>query len=320
MRFTAWTWNVSGHKMNRGSTDNGLVDEAVGSIERAGDDVDFASFNEMCHGQYQKVLEELADWNPANRSYARFQEAIPAGSRDSAGREICQGQAYGKALFSRYELGPAEYHVFAQESGHTYQSADGATHPVMSGLLCAPPVAHPNMKFCSVHITPVSTQDQPYGHRQLHELVALLDGFAKVGKTYMVAGDFNAQPGYGRLDQFYDRAVNALPGSRNRENRGRHRELDDTDDRCPGNGEWSADTTEGQEPPCGGGRKLDMIFVRSRQLASSGYTADTRDIPGCREVDARGRAVGGTDRPCTDHRVLIGHAELRIRLPGGSGR
>lgn len=319
--FTAWTWNVAGHKMNNGSTDNGLVDEAVASIKHAENNVDFASFNEMCYGQYQKVRSELATWADS-ANYARFQEAIPAGSRDAAGNKICQGEAFGKAIFSRYELGNAEYHVFAQESGRTYKSADDVTHPVPSGLLCAPLKAYPNMKFCSVHITSVSTTAEPFGYRQLVELQTLLDGFANVDdptkddKTYMVAGDFNAQPHYSRLDRFYDVALNNTPNSKNLENRGNHRELDDTDTRCLGYGEWTADSTEGANvPPCGEKPKIDMIFVRTDQLAAATeYSADTKTIPNCREVDSLGKEIANTSRPCTDHRVLMGHATLEIKI------
>ncbi|MGG8407991.1 endonuclease/exonuclease/phosphatase family protein [Streptomyces sp. 12297] len=323
--FTAWTWNVAGHKMNKGSTDNGLVAEAVQSIKRAENGVDFASFNELCYSQYQKIRSELADWNPANGNYARFQEAIPAGSRDTAGHEICQGGAFGKAVFSRYELGKAEYRVFAQESGHTYKSEDGAAHPVPSGLLCAPLAAYPNMKFCSVHITPVSTTAQPFGYRQLVELQTLLDGFAKAedpadDQTYMVAGDFNAQPDYPRLDRFYDAALNTTPNSKNLGNRGGHRELDDTDTRCVGYGEPTVDSTEGADvPPCGDKPKIDMIFVRTDQLASADYSADTKSIPTCREVDSLGREIKDTSQPCSDHRVLMGHATLKIKVKTPTG-
>ncbi|MEU2550046.1 endonuclease/exonuclease/phosphatase family protein [Streptomyces roseolus] len=311
--YTAWTWNISGHKMNHGRVDSGLVEEAVGSIRRAENAVDFVSFNEICHSQYRAIRTQLASWNPDNPSYARFQEAIPAGSKGADGRSICGGESFGKALFSSHQLGGAEYRTFAQESGLSYWSADGVEHPVMNGLLCAPLAARPTMKFCSVHIGPVSTTERPYGHRQLVELDGILDGFAAAGQTYMIAGDFNAEPDYDRLNRFYAKEVPEPAGSRKEaDNYGEHRELDDMDVSCPGYGEeTSANPLAGL--PCGKPRpKIDMIFVRADRLASPDYSADSKAIPFCTEIDANGALKTGSTEPCSDHRVLIGRAMLLV--------
>ncbi|MFD4158123.1 endonuclease/exonuclease/phosphatase family protein [Streptomyces hydrogenans] len=311
--YTAWTWNVSGHKMNRGATDNGLVEQAAGSIKRPENDVDFVSFNEICYSQYRSIRTALASWNPDNVSYARFQEAIPAGSTDTSEKRnpICGGEAFGKAVFSRHQLGKAEYHTFAQESGLFYRSADGVEHPVRNGMLCAPLVDREAMKFCSVHIGPISTTEKPYGYRQLVELDTLLDGFAAAGQTYMVAGDFNAQPHYERLNRFYDEEVPGFPTDE-KPNYGDHRELDDTDPSCPGHGEETS-INPAADVPCGKKQpKIDMIFVRTDRLASRDYTADAKAVPDCLKLDADGKAEPGTATPCSDHRVVIGRATLLV--------
>ncbi|GHF79952.1 endonuclease/exonuclease/phosphatase family protein [Streptomyces filamentosus] len=320
--YTAWTWNISGHKMNQGRTDNGLVEEAVGSIRRAENAVDFVSFNEICHSQYRSIRTALASWNPDNPSYARFQESIPAGSRDDGPghASICGGESFGKAIFSRHELGKAEYRTFAQESGLFYLSADDVLHPVTNGLLCAPLVDRPNMKFCSVHISPVSRaatpteEAKPYGYRQLAELRGVLDGFAAAGQTYMVAGDFNAEPYDGRLNQLYAKGVAAAEPKFSEDNYGAHRELDDLGGSCPGYGEPTSNTPE-TGLRCGLPLvKIDMIFVRADRLASGDYTADARTTPDCTAI-RNGVLVPGTTAPCSDHRVLIGRATLLVDPP-----
>ncbi|MEU2506172.1 endonuclease/exonuclease/phosphatase family protein [Streptomyces sp. NPDC007863] len=311
--YTAWTWNVSGHKMNHGRTDSGLVEEAVGSIGRAENAVDFVSFNEICYSQYRAIRTQLASWNPDNPSYARFQEAIPAGSTGADGRSICGGESFGKALFSRHRLGVAEYRTFAQESGLSYWSADGVRHPVMSGLLCAPLADRPAMKFCSVHVGPISTTEKPYGYRQLVELDGILDGFAAAGQTYMIAGDFNAEPDYDRLNRFYAEEVPEPSGSRAEgPNYGDHRELDDQDASCPGYGEeTSANPVAGL--PCGvPSPKIDMIFARADRLASPDHSADSKAIPVCTGIDETGALKPGSTEPCSDHRVVIGRATLLV--------
>ncbi|MFF5505255.1 endonuclease/exonuclease/phosphatase family protein [Streptomyces roseolus] len=325
--YTAWTWNISGHKINRGAVDNGLVEQAIGSIKRPENAVDFVSFNEICYSQYRAIRTQLASWNPDNPSYARFQEAIPAGSTDTSSdrNPICSGEAFGKAVFSRHELGRAEYRTFTQESGLFYRSADGVEHAVPNGLLCAPLAARPSMKFCSVHISPISTSDvlaadgktvlvpgKPYGYRQLVELASWLDGSAAAGETYMVAGDFNAQPDYGRLNQFYDEEVNAVPGSVNLGNKGAHRELDDMDSSCPGHGEETS-INPADDVPCGKTQpKIDMIFVRTDRLASRDYTADAKSVPDCAGFAKDGKVDPAIATPCSDHRVLIGRATLLV--------
>ncbi|MFF9339843.1 MULTISPECIES: endonuclease/exonuclease/phosphatase family protein [unclassified Streptomyces] len=316
--YTAWAWNVSGHKMNRGRTDNGLVEEAVGSIRRAENAVDFVSFNEICHSQYRAIRAQLASWNPDNPSYARFQESIPAGSTNGDG-EICGGESFGKALFSRHQLGVAEYRTFAQESGLFYRSADGVEHPVTNGLLCAPLTERPNMRFCSVHIGPISTTEKPYGYRQLVELDTVLDGFTAAGQTYMIAGDFNAQPDYDRLNRFYSTEVPEPSGTRAKApNAGDHRELDDMDASCPGHGEETS-LNPVAELPCGMERpKIDMIFVRADRLASSDYSADSKAVPNCVKVKEDGALDPLATAPCSDHRVLIGKATLLVAPPAAS--
>jgi hypothetical protein len=76
----------------------------------------------------------------------------------------------------------------------------------------------------------------------------------------------------------------------------RRRELDDTDGRCPGYGEWTFGSTGG---PCGLGTKLDLLFAREDTLAGS-YQEDSLAVP---------TTCGG---PCSDRRAIVGTVPVTV--------
>jgi endonuclease/exonuclease/phosphatase family metal-dependent hydrolase len=135
-----------------------------------------------------------------------------------------------------------------------------------------------------------------------------LEGHAATEETVLLAGDLNAQPHYGRLDGWYDRSLTAPA---NDGNTGFYRELDDADPRCPGYGEATALGPSGDLPPCGGGAKVDHVFVRSDRIAGP-YSADALAIPHqCDGVpESPGVRAAGA---CSDHHVLLGTVTVRVR-------
>jgi hypothetical protein len=123
---------------------------------------------------------------------------------------------------------------------------------------------------------------------------ARLEDYHAVGDTVIIAGDFNAQPDYGRMNGWYSSSLD-VPNNSN--NTGHYRELDDTDDRCLGYGERTqTDPTGG---PCGLGKKIDLIFVRENKLVGT-YSGNSLSISS---------ACGG---PCSDHRIVTGTVTVRI--------
>ena len=275
-RYTVWTWNVAGWAMHRGSTTDGLIPTIAGSVQRAG--ADLAALNELCESQFFAVVEELkADgWPQDPTNFARFEP------QDAT---ACGGQPFGVALFSMAPLGVANR--FALPS-------DGSTEG--RRLLCAPLLSRPHLRFCTSHITPETTVVN--GHRatdaQLDDVHTRLEAFSAAGDTVLIAGDLNAQPHYGRLDDWYSASVDT---AHNGSNHGAYRELDDRDRRCLGYGETTTSGTRGGL--CGQSPKIDLIFVRADHVVGP-YSADSLAIPMCGA------------RPCSDHRTLIGTVRVSV--------
>lgn len=286
--YKVWDWNIAGHTWNKGRTDTGVIEHAVDSIMNQ--QPDFASFNEICFDQYRAIQTQLAarGW-PDTGDYSRF-----AATR-SAEPGLCSGDDdFGQAVFSKQDLGNSRQYELP---------ADG--YEGTKKLLCAPLAARPTMKFCTVHITtrtlpPVGAPEgsTPAKTLQLNYLLSLLNNFHAAGETYLVAGDFNAQPHYDVLNRYYAPSVNT---PYNTNNTGAHRELDDTDPRCLGYGEFTADVEPPTLSPCGGWWKVDMIMARESRIVGS-YEGDSFQVPTDCDIPT----------PCSDHRVYSGTVTLRV--------
>jgi endonuclease/exonuclease/phosphatase family metal-dependent hydrolase len=214
--YTAWTWNVAGWAMHRGSATDGLVPTISRSIQDRG--ANLVALNELCRDQYRAVLESLraAGWPDDPTNFARFEP------QDAT---ACGGQAFGVAIFSRAPLGAANRYTLP---------SDGS--PEGRRLLCAPLTSRAHLRFCTSHITPETgvVDGRKVNETQLNEVRRRLESFDAAGDTVLVAGDLNAQPHDGRLDTWYSSAVATV---HNASNTGDYRELDDTDPGCAGYGE-----------------------------------------------------------------------------------
>ncbi|MFF2568840.1 endonuclease/exonuclease/phosphatase family protein [Streptomyces sp. NPDC058084] len=276
--YTVWQWNVAGNTIHDGSTTDGLVTQAAASIVTRG--ADFAAFNELCQGQYSALVNELRTrgWPQDQANFARFEPSRAAGNA-----AVCQGEAFGNAIFSKRPLGGAAR--FALPDDGTAEKRN---------LLCAPLTDGTATRFCTTHIT----TSQSSNVAQLDFVHQKLEEYAASGETVLTAGDFNAQPHYGRLNSYYAPSVNT---PNNADNTGQYRELDDDDPgHCPGYGEWTADGTPGATPPCGGNAKIDHIFVRESALAGA-YSADSLAV----STACAGVTV------CSDHRILVGTVTVK---------
>lgn len=284
--FRVWQWNIAGNALHHGAVDDGLAEAAVDSVRHR--EADFVSLNEVCRGQFDRMRELLADsgWPSGGGTFARF-----AATR-AASPGLCGGTGdYGIALFSRDPLGASREYVLPSDGTAEHRR-----------LLCAALRDEPRMKFCTVHITTSNAvvSGIPDNVRQLRAVLKVLDGFDAAGQAYIIAGDFNAQPDYARLNAFYAPSASTAA---NPANTGSHRELDDADKaHCPGYGAWTALGTPGSAPPCGGRAKIDEIFVRESRLAGP-YTAVALSVP----TSCRGLVR------CSDHRALVG--TVRLRMP-----
>ncbi|NOL39870.1 endonuclease/exonuclease/phosphatase family protein [Kribbella sandramycini] len=265
--YKVWSWNVSGWVMNKASISTGMVSGAVSSIQAR--DADFVVLTEVCRQQYKEIQRRLAatGWPQDSTNFSRF-----AAQRET----VCNGQAFGEAIFSRLPLGTASSVLLPQDETVEQRK-----------LLCAPLVARPKLRVCAVHVTPYSTNVA-----QLDKVLATLEQHNANGDTTLVAGDFNAQPSWARLDKYYDAA---LTTDHNGQNRGNYRELDDTDANCPGYGE--ATTENNTSGACNQAAKIDLIFVRKNHLAGP-YSADSLAIA---------QSCAG---PCSDHRILTATVTL----------
>lgn len=272
-----WQWNVAGHSLHKGSVSDRLVTEASSSIEFRG--ADFAGFNELCQNQYDAIVKQLrADgWPIDPQNFARF-----APSRAAGNPSICQGYAFGNAIFSRKPLGSAD---------RTRLPDDGTAEA--RNMLCAPLTDGSRTRFCTTHITTLSA----YNTAQLDFVRHRLEEYHAGGETVVLAGDFNAQPSDARMNSFYAPSATTV---NNPDNTGLYRELDDNDEgHCPGYGEQTTQWPASTPPPCGTDAKIDMIFVRESDLVGA-YTADSLTISTqCTGVSA-----------CSDHRILTGTVTL----------
>jgi endonuclease/exonuclease/phosphatase family metal-dependent hydrolase len=302
-----WQWNVAGNSLHHGSVDDGLVEAAVMSIVASGSDV--AAFNEICRQQYDAVGAALASvgWPQDAGNFARFQTTAPASA------SICAGNDYGIALFSVSALGTTDRFVLPP---------DGTGED--RGLLCVPVARTPALRFCTTHITtvnaPAPATGRPANVNQLAAVLNHLEAYHAAAGTVVIAGDFNAQPNYARLDDWYSAAVD---GPANGDNTGAYRELDDDDPgHCLGYGEWTATGTPGDTPGCAadgapcqlseasGCEKIDLIFVREDEIVG-GYGAQPLVIPTtCAGIPADpGVYAAGS---CSDHRILTGTVTVRV--------
>lgn len=276
MTYRVWQWNVAGNTLHRGSTTDGLAVVAASSVVARRSD--FAAFNEVCHGQFQRIRQNLIDagWPEDPETFDRFEPGIPAGDP-----EVCGGDSYGIALFSKAPLGPADRRTLPDDGTGERRT-----------LLCAPTGGPVHVRFCTTHIgisQDVAENGRLYSANQLDDVLEAVERYHADGDTVILAGDFNAQPTYDRLWPYYTR------------HGGHYRELDDDDtDHCPGYGEWTADDVPGTAPPCGEKAKIDMIFVREDAIVGP-YSADALPIP---------RQCAGVPA-CSDHRILTGKVVLK---------
>ncbi|GAB1643618.1 endonuclease/exonuclease/phosphatase family protein [Krasilnikovia sp. MM14-A1259] len=273
--YTAWTWNVAGWKIHRGSATDGLIDVIGDSIRNRS--ANFAALNELCWSQYKAVQANLRNsgWPQDVENFSRFEPHRSDG---------CGGEAFGLAIFSKAPLGPA---------GRYTLSSDGK--PEARKLLCATLEKGPRVRFCTTHITPSNDviNGKKINETELAEVRQRLESFEADGDTVLIAGDFNSQPNYGRLNDWYAPSLNV---ANNDQNTGAYRELDDTDGRCPGYGEGStADNTDGL---CGQSKKIDLIFARENRIQGS-YEGDSLAIS------------SKCGKACSDHNIVIGTVTVR---------
>jgi endonuclease/exonuclease/phosphatase family metal-dependent hydrolase len=268
--YKVMTWNVAGWTLHDGSATNGLAQAVANAVRNA--DADFFALNELCFDQLHAVQDQLRanGWPQDPANFSRFEPT------NDGGDGSCNGEQGGIAIFSRTPFGNASRFALPE---------DGRVE--RRKLICAPPANRPQVKFCTTHITHLSTGG--INGVQLQYVLDRVEEFEAAGFTVIIAGDFNAQPDYPRMDRWYSPTLNH---ANNSGNRGRYRELDDTDTRCPGYGETTSPpgNTEG---PCGLGKKLDLIFVRDNRYTGA-YDADSVAIP---------NSCGG---PCSDHRLVRG--------------
>jgi endonuclease/exonuclease/phosphatase family metal-dependent hydrolase len=280
--YTVWSWNVAGWLMNQASTRTGMVDGAVDSIQHRG--AQFVVLNELCWQQYKEIQSQLADagWPQDTTNFSRFEKQRG---------DKCNNQPFGVAIFSKFPLGPVESVTLPQDKSDEQRK-----------LLCAPLVAQPHLRFCGTHVTPSQekTQDELHNNANLAQLQKIMEHLEQQnanGDTTLIAGDFNAEPDYGRLDDWYD---SALDTENNKLNRGQYRELDDTEPICPGYGEA---TTENNGPgACGQSQKIDFIWVRQNRLAGP-YSEDALAISH--------NCTGG--KACSDHRIITGTVKVNVQ-------
>lgn len=295
--YNIWHWNVAGNTMHEGSTTDGMVAGAVSSIVAR--NASFVALNELCWGQYKAIQSRLRTegWPVDATNYSRF--ATILGPRSS----VCNGnEDFGNAIFSRQPLGAADRFTLPSDGGASKHN-----------LLCDNLLNTPRMRFCTTHITTsndVADNGLQHNINQLNYVRERLEAYRAAGDTVVIAGDFNAQPHYGRLNNWYS---NTLSTPNNGGNTGRYRELDDNDSgHCLGYGEWTATGTPGAVPPCSSTQpqgKLDLIFVRDDRIGSA-YSGDSLAIStGCTGIPATPAYPAGS---CSDHRIVIGTVTVLI--------
>ncbi|MEU4424357.1 endonuclease/exonuclease/phosphatase family protein [Actinoplanes sp. NPDC024001] len=294
--YKIWVWNIAGAKMHFGSTTNGLIDAAASSIMNR--DADFVALNEICEGQYHALIARLRELNyPADESnFARFTASNNAVDRCAPGDATQPG---GNAVFSRFPLNGAQRWTLPSD-----------TSAEQRNLTCVSPTAQPKAHFCTTHITTnnnTAPNGNKYNANQLDFVLGKMEAFHSAGDTAIIGGDFNAQPHYPRLNNWYSSSLNV---ANNNANTGAYRELDDNDSgNCLGYGEWTATGTPGAPPPCGGSAKIDLIFARQSRLVGA-YSGDSLSIStACSGIPATADYPAGS---CSDHRIVIGQATVSI--------
>ncbi|GAA0937365.1 hypothetical protein GCM10009560_46670 [Nonomuraea longicatena] len=275
--YQIWHWNIAGHGKHLGSTTNGII-QAIGSSIR-GRNPDFVSVNEICHNQYDALIDYLQriNWPQNELNFARYERVTPAGDA-----RYCGGAGYGVAIFSRLALGTADRFTLPQ-----------AAEDKQRKLLCAPVSALPRLRFCTTHLTFVEADQEA----QLGYVHNVLERYRAQNDTVLIAGDFNLQPHDSPLDTWYTATVNT---DHNKGNRGQYHELDDANPICPG---WGEQTTESNTlGKCGQSRKVDLVFARADKLTA--YRQDSQPI---------GHVCGANrDKPCSDHRIVNAFATVTV--------
>jgi hypothetical protein len=176
--------------------------------------------SELCRQQYDSLVTRLraAGWPEDGSNFARWQTDLASG---------CGGAGFGQAVFTRNPAGGARRTLLPEDNR-------AESHY----LLCVP-INGTNVVGCGTHITIDSTLDAagvPANTDQLAAALATVDGYTAQGSTVTVGGDFNAQPQYGRIAAWHADWT----------------ELDDTDARCTGYGEWTATGTPAPHRPAPG--------------------------------------------------------------------
>ncbi|MFJ9924149.1 endonuclease/exonuclease/phosphatase family protein [Streptomyces rubiginosohelvolus] len=282
--YNVWQWNVAGNTYHGGRSDTNMV--SLASTSMVNRDADFAAFNELCRGQYDELINQLRgkNWPQDDTNFARFEASRQAGDPD-----VCGGDAYGNAIFSKRPLGTADRLTL---------TSDGTREA--RNMLCAPLANGSGVRFCGTHLTTVNA----IKYKQIDDIRNYMENRHKDGEKVLTAGDLNVQPHYPSMNSVYSAAVSS---NGNVDNFGAYRELDDADaSNCLGYGETTTDiATTGN--PCGRGPKLDFILVRETALASaSSYSADTlATSTDCTPVKT------GTNGLCSDHRIVTGTVTLR---------
>ena len=280
--YNVWTWNIAGEKINKGKTTTGVTRTAANSIVSR--DVQLASFNEICKDQYNDVVKRLknAKWSNASR-FSYFAMAVKT-------KSSCRGHGGGNAIFVKAGLSNVTVTKLADDIAKERRN-----------LVCAM-IGKTSDTFCTTHITiqtnlvklTATDTPQPANVVQLAQVNAKLEQYYNSGRRVIIAGDFNSQPSYGRLNGWYAPSV-STPANGN--NSGAYREIDDLDARCPGYGERTENTND-KATPCPSGSKIDLIFFRENLVSS--YSADALTISN----NCSGRA-------CSDHDILTGHVTFK---------
>ncbi|WP_432752061.1 endonuclease/exonuclease/phosphatase family protein [Streptomyces sp. JL2001] len=285
--YNVWQWNVAGNTFHGGRSDTNMVSLAASSIVYR--NADFVAFNELCKGQFDELVRQLAatNWPQVETNFARFEPSRQANTG------VCGGAAFGNAIFSKRPLGTADRIPLADD-GNTLERRN---------MLCAPLTDGSGVRFCTTHLTTVDS----FKWTQLGEINQKLEAWSAAGEKVLISGDFNVEPDYPSMNSFYAATANT---PHNGGNVGAYRELDDNDaGNCPGYGEPTSNTPPSptNPTPCGGNQKIDLILVRESALAAPGsYSADalttSKDCtPGSKNPDGL----------CSDHRILTGTVTLR---------
>ncbi|MFJ9371508.1 endonuclease/exonuclease/phosphatase family protein [Nocardia sp. NPDC101769] len=260
---------------------------------------DFASFNELCHDQFDDLITRLraAGWPQDNANFARWAPAL------LAGQGACNGGEFGNAIFGRQPMGEADRIPLGD---------DGTTEH--RNMLCDHLLSAPHMRFCSTHI---SYREVPGGRTdQLAAALSKMEQYDAAGDTVITAGDFNAQLDWGRMDAYYSSSVNTPANGRNT---GHYHELDDNNPACPGVG-IATDYGATGGAACGNPPKIDFIFVREDRIApGTTYSAEVIGPGPCETSTTSGISCGARlpeslpkcgQAYCSDHSILIGRVTV----------